>query len=100
MSKTRILYHATPMTNLAPIMEKGIEPRCDGIIYFCEDPRDCLKFAYIHGLHEVLVCKVRLLSNKVFETFDHNYQFFQCRCWGYSDLVKPEEIVDYIKYEI
>lgn len=58
-------YHATSMTNLASIEDKGL--LCKGIehlVYLCEKPSDCLKFVILHGLQDILVCKVRLNEKK------------------------------------
>lgn len=46
----KTFYHATPFSNLIEILDKGIECRnVEHIVYLCEKPEDCLKFARIHG---------------------------------------------------
>lgn len=40
----KTLYHATPKDNTFSIMREGIKAGCDGVVYFCETPHDCLTY--------------------------------------------------------
>lgn len=96
------LYHATEMKNLCSIIEKGLVPsKYDGITYFTDNFNDCTKFAMIHGVarEDILVCKVDLPDSDVFETFDHNPNFFKCRCFGY-DKVIPDSEIEYLQIDL
>ncbi len=76
-------YHATELSNLNSIVCSGLELRnMEKLVYLCEKPEDCLKFALVHGVRgEVLVLTVELDEADVIETFDHSEAFFKCRCW-------------------
>lgn len=98
--KKRVLYHATPLGNLLSILDKGIEPRnVEGVVYCCEKPEDCLKFAKVRGVTDALVCKIAIWDSGVFETFDHSYEFFKCQCFGVGRTIKLSEITDYFRYK-
>lgn len=93
-------YHATPFENLESILDQGIHRGCDGIIYLTTEPQDAAKFVAIRGYKEILVCKVELEEDQVFETFDHNEKFFGCKAYGYVDHIAAHDIRDYLKYEL
>ena len=38
-------------------------------------------------------------EEKLIETFDHNYNIFKCRAFGYMGNIKPENIEAYKKYQ-
>ena len=91
------------MNNLYSILEHGIKPGVSHIVYLCETPQDSAKFAAIHGVKEILVCKVKMLKKDeklIEETFDHSERFFKCRSYGYRGLINPEKITDLIKYSL
>lgn len=95
----KTFYHATPFSNLIEILDKGIECRnIERIVYLCEKPEDCLKFARIHGNTDVLVLKVRVPDKDVIETFDHSEAFFKCRCFASTKPIKLHNIVEYVRY--
>lgn len=97
----KTLYHATPYSNFGSILTHGLEPRnIEKVVYFCESPQDCLKFAALHGARDILVLRVKLSDEEVFETFDHNEDFFQCRCFGCSRVISEEEIESYIRFSL
>ena len=93
-------YHATPMENLTSISTEGIRLSPDGVVYLCTKPEDCLKFALVHGVTNVLVLEVNIPANWVIETFDHSETFFKCRCWGSTRAIPTNRIKNYIKYDL
>lgn len=84
----KILYHATSMENLGSILENGIEARnIEKLVYLAETPQDALKFIALRFYPEMLVIKVKIpkkYEHKIIETFDHSYNFFKCRAFGYQ----------------
>ena len=95
-----VLYHATPYSNLISIVSEGIKLSSDGVVYACEKPEECLRFAYVHGCYDVLVIKFKVDKRKVVETFDHSYEFFKCRCFGSKIPVTLDMIEDYYRYDL
>lgn len=94
-------YHATDFDNLVSILDKGIELRnAEKLVYLCEKPEDCLKFAKVYGKTEVLVLTVEVEEDDVIETFDHNERFFQCRCFGSTKAIPLSRITEWMKYTI
>lgn len=100
--RMKTYYHATELSNLDSIVCNGLEPRnIEKLVYLCEKPGDCLKFALVHGVQgEVLVLTVELDDSDVIETFDHSEAFFKCRCWGSTKAIPPSKITEYVKYTI
>lgn len=92
-------YHATSFENLCSIMDDGIKPGCDGIVYLCEKEIDAVKFPYTRLIRNILVCEVEIEEDKVEETFDHSYLFYKCKAYGYPDVITPDEITGYRKWE-
>lgn len=93
-------YHATPLVNMASILEEGLKVGCDGISYLAETPEDALKFVYLRQYKEVLVIEVELDETKVEETFDHSYAFFKCRAFGYPETVPPKQMTGLTIYDL
>jgi hypothetical protein len=95
-------YHVTELSNLDSIVCNGLELRnMEKLVYLCEKPEDCLKFALVHGMQgEVLVLTVELDEADVIETFDHSEAFFKCRCWGSTKAIPTFKIIEYKKYTI
>lgn len=87
----KILYHATSMENLGSILENGIEARnIEKLVYLAETPQDALKFIALRFYPEMLVIKVKIpkkYEHKIIETFDHSYNFFKCRAFGYQGSI-------------
>ena len=90
MKKT--YYHATSYSNLSSIISEGLKVGTDHIIYLCERATDSLKFAYVHGVKNCLVCEVKLDEKDVKETFDHSQEFFKCKCFGYDKTISSLDI--------
>lgn len=99
----KIMYHATDMKNLASILEKGLLPNnMDGMVYMTETPEDALKFVAFRNYKEILMIKIKIYKkdeNKVTETFDHSFQFFKCRAFGYNGTIPVSNLDPYMKYE-
>lgn len=98
--RKKIYYHATDFENLVSILDTGIEVRnAEGVVYLCEKVEECLRFAKVHGVRDALVCKVMLNEDEVFETFDHSFEFFQCRAFGICRRILTSEIKEYYRYD-
>lgn len=80
-------YHATDIKNTRSILEDGIKPGYDGVVYLCETPEDCLKFMLVRGYHEAAVFEVDLDESEVAESFDHSQTFFGCRAYMYPRTI-------------
>ena len=80
-------YHATDYKNLDSIMNEGLRLSCDGVVYLCKKPEDCLKFAVVHCVRQILVIEVEIDDKDVVETFDHSEAFFKCRCYGSTKAI-------------
>lgn len=85
-------YHATSYENLFSIMEKGLTPGIDGIVYLTETRFDALKFIAIRCVGDILTLEVELEESEVEETFDHSYSFFNCKSFGYPKTIPFENI--------
>lgn len=87
-------YHATIMENLGSIVEEGIKPGCDGLVYLCENAVDAAKFVYVRtlGTHDIVAIEIALDESEVEETFDHSFEFFKCRAFGYSGTIKTDRM--------
>lgn len=93
-------YHATEMRNFYSILEKGILPGIGGIVYLAETAQEAYRFMAIRSFGEpILVVEVELDENTVRETFDHSYQFFKCRAFGYPDRIHLNKMTDFLKFE-
>lgn len=94
-------YHATSLTNLVSILDTGIELcNIEQYVYLCEKPEDCLKFALLHGEHNVLVCECVCNKKDIIETFDHSKYFFKCRCFASTKPISEKNIIGYTSYKL
>lgn len=94
-------YHSTSLDNLGSILTLGLLPaNMEHLVYLCKNPSDCLKFAYLHGLSSVLMCEVRVDDDSIVETFDHSFEFFECRCFASTKVIECNDIVNYSKYDL
>lgn len=97
MDKYKTYFHATSYDNLLSIITDGIKTGYDGIVYMCEKEEDAVKFPIIHGISHIVTFKIKIKEpDKIVETFDHSYNFFQCRCWGFkgnipADWIEPSK---------
>ncbi len=92
-------YHATPYENLPSILENGIMPGFEGIVYLCETATDSLKFVAIRGCQDILVIEVELNEDDVIETFDHSEAFFKCKAFGYQETIQVSQMTKYTRYK-
>ena len=98
----RHLYHATNALNYISILESGLRPGIDGIVYLAETPEDAIKFVIVKGISRILVVEIRVpleLSNTIIETFDHSEAFFKCRAFGSIVPIELDRIVDYYMFD-
>ena len=80
-------YHATDYENVDSIVDKGLIPGIDGIIYLADSFENAVKFVMLRGYERILVCEIDLNEDQVQETFDHSPIFFQCKAYGYSKKI-------------
>ena len=92
-------YHATDYKNLQSILDKGIIPGCDGIVYLTELAEEALRFMVFRFHKEVLVLEIELEESDVEETFDHSYSFFKCKAFGYQGTIPVASILNFLHYE-
>lgn len=93
------MYHATPWSNFMGIVDKGIVPGIDHMVYLAETKEDALKFIAIRVRDEpILVMEVLVDQSLLEESFDHNYQFFKARAWGYPETIPWSSVTDAWKY--
>lgn len=91
-------YHATPYKNLGSILINGIQTGADKLLYLCDAPSDAVKFVAIRGYDKVLVAEIpesKLDKKYFFESFDHSFEFFQCRAWAYSKTIESTSITEF-----
>lgn len=94
------MYHATKFSNLQSIMEKGLVPGVDRIVYLAESAEKAIRFIGIRVFNEpVLVIEVEVDEGELQETFDHSYSFFKCRSFGYPRVIPFDRVTDMWKYE-
>lgn len=99
----KVLYHATDYNNLISILEHGLKPGYDEVVYLAETPEDALKFVCLRGYKNIVTLQVKIYKkdeDKIQETFDHNYNFFKCRAFGYYGTIPPKNITPLMKYEL
>lgn len=88
-------YHATNFSNISSIIDEGLVPGADGIIYLADSFENAVKFVILRGYKRILVCEVDLDESQVEETFDHSPAFFQCKSYGYDKVIPFFDIVLY-----
>lgn len=90
--ETKKYYHATSFRNLYSILDEGIKPGCDGMVYLCDNPDGAAKFVAIRGMLDILVLEVNLVEEEVEESFDHSQAFFKERAFIYPRGILPCQI--------
>lgn len=83
----KYLYHATGLYNLQSIIANGIQKGNDGIVYMSDTVKNAAKFVAVRGTKDIAVFQIdisKLDEQLIEEQFDHSYEFFKCRAWGYS----------------
>lgn len=100
----KIYYHATDYNNLNSIIRNGLTASpIDKMVYLAETEEDAVKFVILRGYKDIVTFKVKVYKrdeNKVIETFDHSYNFFKCRAFGYKGNISPDNIIPSRKYTI
>ena len=86
------MYHGTTLNVFLKIRAEGIKPSTDGIVYLCKEPKDCAKFMLVRGIQDFVCVKVCVNEREIEETFDHNYFFFRCRCYGFKGTIPADRI--------
>ena len=98
----KTFYHATNIENLGSILEYGLKAQnMERLVYLPETPEDALRFVALRFYPEMLVVKVKIpkkFEHNIIETFDHNYNFFKCRAFGYQGDIPVTMLSDYMKY--
>jgi hypothetical protein len=93
------MYHATKMSNMDSIFEKGILRGSNGVVYLTTKPEDAAKFVAIRGEKEILVVKVEIPKAKLVESYDHSESFFGCKAYTYAGDIPRIKIDSFIKFE-
>lgn len=99
----RYLYHATNFDNLGSILLNGIKHSIEGYVYLTEKPEQAASFLAIRGIQRILVVQVKIYKkdeNKIIETFDHNYNFFKFKCFGYTGDIGADKLSAYFDYQL
>ena len=96
-------YHATGCTNAISIVQDGvIRTGCDGVVYLADSMGNALKFTRVRTLHEdIVVFEIDIPETElkfVKETFDHSYEFFQCKAFGYSKNIPTSWVTDVMQF--
>lgn len=94
-------YHATATKNVESIIEDGaIYTGIDGIVYLAESAEEALRFCVIRLMGEpITVFEISGLDeSKVFETFDHNPNFFKCKAFGYPEDITLDKVSNVLNY--
>ena len=97
----RYMYHATPKENLNSILEHGLRPGIDGCVYLCEQPKEAIRFLLVKQPEVIVVFEIAISDEdeaRIKESFDHSFEFFQCRAYGYNGTIPKEKIIDYEMY--
>lgn len=99
----RIFWHATYYENLASILDNGLVPGIDGLVYMCETEYDAAKFLYVRQCKNILTMEIKIYKkdeSKIIETFDHNERFFKCKAFGYKGNIPLKNIKQFRKIEL
>lgn len=94
------MYHATNYENLGSILENGILPSPEGIVYLTEKQDEAPRFLVLRGIKKILVVECEVEETNIEEQFDHNEKFFKCKAYGHYGKIEPESCLNFFKYEI
>ena len=92
-------YHATASSNAKSIVNDGkIYTGIDGIVYLADSRENALNFVGVRVFNEpIIVFEIDIPEDEaklVEETFDHSYNFFRCKSYGYPKNIPTDWIVD------
>ena len=92
-------FHATTHENAEKIMQDGVTRKgMDGGVYICKQPLEAARFVAIRGHETGTIFEVELEDRKVFETHDHNEEFFGCKAYMYTDDIPTAKVVKISRY--
>lgn len=92
------LYHATKMSNLLGIMDEGLKPGIDGLIYFTTEHHHSVNWIDMGNIdgEDILCVRVStamLDSKKIDDGYDHSPTFFKgITVKTYADTIPFEDL--------
>lgn len=98
-------YHACTPEVWDKIQESGfVKKSWDGCIYLCTAAEEAARFIALRliGSEDKTIIVLEfdnLDESKIEEVFDHNENFWKCRCWGYLDDIPLWELDSVWEYE-
>jgi hypothetical protein len=91
VKKIKFFYHATTKENFFKITSEGIKSH-GGFVFLADTPGNAAKFLALRGLKTIFVCCINanyLDKSKLYESYDHSREFFQCRAYMYKgDIIE------------
>ena len=94
------MYHATSFENLGSILEKGLLPSAEGIVYLTETQEEAPRFVAIRGMSNILIVECKVDESKIEEQFDHNENFFKCKAYGHIGNIEPENCINFFQLKL
>lgn len=94
-------YHATSEKTFYSILDDGeIKVGWDGIIYLTEKPEEAVRFIALRLTNDdIYVLEIEVPDPSLIEeTFDHSYNFFKCKSFGYPENIPSDNITNVYKY--
>lgn len=99
-------YHACTPETWDKIMASGeVRKSWDGCVYLCTSPDEAARFVALRlmgtGDNTIIVLEFDDLDeSNIEEVFDHNPNFWRCRCWGYFDNIPLYEVGNVYEYTV
>ena len=87
-----LLWHASPYSNLGSIIKNGLITNL-GYIFFADRLESAALFVYMKGEKHIVVFPVEFTEEEVEESFDHNIDFFECRCFYVTKNIPYSRII-------
>lgn len=102
IDKIPFFYHATDKSNYDDILDDGIKVGVENVVYMSDSFEHAAIFLAFRG-KPIVAFKIdasKLDKKKIHESFDHSYEFFQCRAFVYegdisNDAIDIENIMSY-----
>lgn len=97
----KIYYHATTQDKLNSILDNGIRPGVDKVVYMCEKAIDAAKFLAVRGIKPIYVISFKTYKkeeNIIDESFDHSLTYFKCKAYVYKGTIEPCRFLKVTKY--
>lgn len=98
----QIYYHATTEDKAFRIIEEGIKPGVDNVVYMCTTAIDAAKFLMVRGIHPIYVFKFKIYKKEehlVSESFDHSEAYFKCKAYTFKGTIEPSRLIATFKYD-